>query len=199
MFMVFVICMIIAVGCFTLVYLMNKAEKTYKIGRKEMVDKFIADKEITVNKRFNGNGSDLIHDMENECIWYFARANNGLKHKQLKYSDIFQVEYKQDDQIITSTSRSSQLGGALVGGALAGGVGAVIGGLGGKQKQSSQVKQIFLTLLIDDLETPSLDIEFAFFHPPRDASQVNDKEAKDWYNLFRVIIKKVERELEGSK
>lgn len=195
----FIICIVLAVVCFTIVALMNNGERNYTYEKNEMVNKFINEKEITINKRFSGYNFDLIHDMENECVWYFVRVNDELQHKQINYKDIFQVEYKQDDQTITSTSRSSQLGGALVGGALAGGVGAVIGGLSGKQKQSSQVKQIMLTLLIDDLEIPSLDIEFAFFHPPKDLSQVDDSVARDWYNLFRVIITKVERELENSK
>lgn len=46
----------------------------------------------------------------------------------IAHRDILSVEVFEDGASVTKTSRSSQLGGALVGGLVLGGVGAIIGG-----------------------------------------------------------------------
>lgn len=66
-----------------------------------------------------------------------------------------EVELQADETSITKAVRGSQIIGVAVGGALLGGVGAVIGGLSGKQISMSDVKSLKIRLKFDDFETPS--------------------------------------------
>lgn len=75
-------------------------------------------------------------------------------HK-LDVSKLTEVELRAQETSITKAARGSQIIGVAVGGALLGGVGAVIGGLSGKQIAASEVKSLKLHLKFDDFENPS--------------------------------------------
>src|SRR6266849_1531234 len=76
------------------------------------------------------------------------------------YERILSVEITRDGRSITKTNRSSQLGGAIVGGLLAGGVGAIIGGLSGETEHFESVCSLDLRIVNDDIKDPSLTLSF---------------------------------------
>lgn len=192
-------CIIIAILCFMGASSINKNQKNITEKRKEKVEELIKEKEMNVDKRFDTDLSHtvLIHDMKKQCFWYIRHLNNEKEElKKITYNDIVQVELKEDDESLIVTARTSQLGGAIVGGVLAGGVGAVIGGLGGQQKQKRTVRNIQLLMTIDDLQNPLLKINFAFFHKPIQTNMrqyiIKHEEALNWFKLMEVIVKRSE-------
>ncbi|TRZ37009.1 SHOCT domain-containing protein [Niallia circulans] len=197
--MAILICFLIAGVCFWLVALINKGEDKIENIRQLSVNEVVKENKITISKRYDMKMVyTLIHDNKKKCIWVILYSRPKDFIKQFNYQDIIQVEMKEDDETVSVTSRTSQLGGALVGGALAGGVGAVIGGLSGKQKQKRAVKSIKLILTIDDLENPIYTIEIERFHKPADT---NSREyanaynvALNWFKLLEVIIKQGDKE-----
>lgn len=76
----------------------------------------------------------------------------------LEVSKLTEAELRADEISITKAARGSQLVGVAVGGALLGGVGAVIGGLSGKQISTSDVKSLSIHLKFDDFDRPSCSI-----------------------------------------
>lgn len=58
------------------------------------------------------------------------------------YKDIIESEVVIDGKSVTKTSRASQFVGTAIGGVLAGGVGAIIGGLSGSTSTKGKVKRI---------------------------------------------------------
>lgn len=71
---------------------------------------------------------------------------------------ILSCEVLEDGVQLAYANRGSQLLGVAVGGALLGGVGAVIGGLSGSQRTIQRVQSIVLRFTTDDFDKPVHDI-----------------------------------------
>jgi hypothetical protein len=194
---IFITLMVIAILCFVGAGLISSAENNNEKIRLNKVDELIREYQIQVDKRYDAKlGFTLINDLKNKCLWCVYGASDKLK--MFNYNDIIQVELMENDESINVTSRSSQLGGAIVGGALAGGVGAVIGGLSGKQIQKRTVRNIQLVLTLDDLDEPFFKFVFENFHPPVETTtneyMTAHNQAFTWFKLLEVIIKRTEKE-----
>lgn len=133
-------------------------------------------------------------------------TNNGTSVSQriVYYKDILSVELFEDGTSVTKTVRSSQIGGAVVGGLLLGGVGALVGSLSGKTKTSGKIKRIDLRLIVNDTSTPLHDVAFMNVEGKKDgiiytqAIQV----ARRWHGIVEVLIKRAnaeERSLQDSE
>jgi hypothetical protein len=80
------------------------------------------------------------------------------------FSRITAIEVVENGATVTHTNRGSQLLGAVAGGALLGGVGALIGGLSGSSRSLSRVRSLSLKITIDDRVNPVWLI--SFFNDP---------------------------------
>lgn len=113
----------------------------------------------------------------------------------IPFKDILSVEIIEDGVSVTRTSRSSQLGGALVGGVLSGGVGAIIGGASGSKTTTENIKQINLLITVNDIHNPIYTINFFSSNVDSTVQNTNHKDAimvcKEWYSILTHIIKKI--------
>lgn len=135
------------------------------------------------------------------CLWRYANSNVDQRQNiRLYYKDILSIEILEDDVSITKTNRISQVGGALLGGILLGGVGAVIGGLSGKKETSkSKVKNLELKIIINDTFKPVFTI--SLLPDKSDGVSTEDvvyknakKKAYHWHAVFEAIIKQADAE-----
>lgn len=121
------------------------------------------------------------------------------------YRDILESEIVEDGNTITKTSRSSQIGGALIGGVLTGGVGAIIGGLSGKKTSTEQVKRIDLKIVVNDTKKPVrifnlMDCQFELGGAHHKNGMPKDdviykrayQRATRWHSLISVLIKQAD-------
>lgn len=144
------------------------------------------------------NGNDTLSiDEKNKRISFISLTTS--ENRVYSYHDILKSEILTDGISVTSTNRASQLGGALLGGLLAGGVGAIIGGLSGSTTSKDKVKKIELNVIVNDTVNPVhkitfLDSEFSTFSK-------DSQEYKDGYNtayhchqLIGVLIKQADNE-----
>lgn len=69
-------------------------------------------------------------------------------YEVFNYSDIIDVTYEENGSQLYSKSTSRTVGGAIVGGMLMGGAGAIVGGLSGASKASKEVKNMDLKMLL---------------------------------------------------
>lgn len=74
------------------------------------------------------------------------------------YSDILGCEVVEDGE--TTYRKSGALGRAVVGGIIAGGAGAIIGGVTAKGQENKEVKTVDFKLLLRDTNNPSFRIRF---------------------------------------
>lgn len=105
----------------------------------------------------------------------------------VSYGQIVQSEVCVDSEIIIKTDRTGQIGGAMLGGMLTGGVGALIGALGAKKKQVKNIRRVELKIIVSGNYKSTYIILFGsgsgFIaeHAIRDASK--------WHDLLSVAIK----------
>jgi hypothetical protein len=131
-------------------------------------------------------------DEDRKVICLISNSVGCISERLISYRDIFSVELFEDGASITKTVRSSQIGGAVVGGLFLGGVGAIIGGLTGKTETSGKIRQVALRLIVNDTNSPLHDIVFMNFECTK-ASVIYTKAialARRWHGIIEVLIKR---------
>ena len=69
-------------------------------------------------------------------------------HEIFNYSDIIEVSYEENGSQLYTKSAGRTVGGAIVGGVLMGGAGAVVGGLSGASKQNKEIENMDIKILL---------------------------------------------------
>ena len=69
-------------------------------------------------------------------------------HEIFNYSDIIEVSYEENGSQLYTKSAGRTIGGAIVGGVLMGGAGAVVGGLSGASKQNKEIENMDIKILL---------------------------------------------------
>ncbi len=114
----------------------------------------------------------------------------------VSYADIVSVEIHEDGQSVTKTVRSSQVMGALVGGAIAGGAGFIVGGLSGKTRSDDKVKRIDLRLVVDNTGDPLHFVTLLNLEVKRGGilyEQAMNK-ALHWKGVIDIAIRRADRD-----
>lgn len=191
---------------YAITYFLSKAVKKKEVIR-ENVEKnatnIITSKleklEFNVSKKV-----DIIVDTYNFKFIAIDEQKNKIvfgdvNHASLyDYSEILESRIIEDGQEIITTSRSSQIGRAMVGGILAGGIGAIIGGGGATQTQTSEVKSISLRVVVNNISNPYFEINFLEdknnTYVSRDSFKYREasRMANEWQNVISIIIKQAD-------
>lgn len=145
-------------------------------------------------KKYTLFNNDLIflNNSSNKMTHIIIDQNNNFETYHFNYKDIIEVALIVDGNTLTSTSRGSQLGGALVGGALFGGTGAVIGGLSGEKESKQTVSQLYIKLTLLSNEKNIKNLIFLDVKNPIEKSSAKFnklyEEAMELEGTFKVII-----------
>lgn len=125
-------------------------------------------------------------------VFYSDRSLNTI---HVESNKIISVEIVEDGKSLTRTGSSRSIGGALIGGVVAGPAGAVIGGLGGRTKGISEelVKKIGLKIIVNDTDMPVINV--IFIDEYGDGISKETKKYKDgkkaveyWHGLITVLV-----------
>lgn len=160
---------------------------------------------FNVSQKYVSNDMDtsIMLDEVNKkvCILYSELSQKLL----LDYKDILESEIIEDGNTITKTSRSSQIGGALLGGILLGGVGAIIGGLSGQKKSEQEVTRVDLKIVVNSTQKPVHIINFLIglelvtgkiSSIRKDSPKYKEamSKASHWHSLISVLIRRADEE-----
>ena len=106
----------------------------------------------------------------------------------IQYTQIISGEVILDSEVIIKTDRVGQIGGALVGGALTGGVGALVMAMGAKKNQVDKINKVELKILTSGTNSPSHTI---VFYEKGSGGWIDGaiKDATKWQDLISVSIK----------
>lgn len=125
-------------------------------------------------------------------------SNNGaaVSERIISYKDIFSVELFEDGTSITRTVRTSQIGGAIVGGFVFGEAGAIIGGLSGKTETSAKIKRVDLRLIVNDTQAPLHDVAFMNIDGKKGGIIYSQaiQQARHWHGIVEVLIQRADAE-----
>ena len=145
--------------------------------------------------------SGLAIDEPRRKLCLIAHSGVAVTRRIISYKDIVSVELFEDGTSITKTVRSSQIGGAILGGLLLGGVGAIIGGLSGRTETSGKVKHIDLRLIVNDTNAPLHDVAFMNTEGNKGGFTYTQAIhlARHWHGIVEVLIKRADAEERSSQ
>jgi hypothetical protein len=157
---------------------------------------------LEVSQIFIGDNrkSGIVLDESNKKICLIDKTLSGLIFRTISYHDILSSEIIEDGINIVKTSRSSQVGGALIGGILLGGAGAVIGGLSGSKSSSTEkVKKIELHIIVNDTKQPRHVLSFLGHETKKSGLgkfTYNNaiESARHWHSLISVLIRQADND-----
>lgn len=118
--------------------------------------------------------------------------NQDYTFESIPFSSIIEAKVIRNNQTITTTSTSSQILRGVAGGVIAGGLGAIIGGIGAKTKSTEHIRELSLEIVVDSLTNPRIVIPFYLSEVTLDATKEKNQEiinnVESWYRIFTVII-----------
>lgn len=178
--------------------------------RKKAVEDHLAHiEDFSATHKVMGNDSNVIGNDGNTglaideqrkkvCLIDYRQQN--IATRVFSYKDLLSSEIFEDGATVTKTVRTSQIGGALIGGLALGGVGAIIGGLSGKTQTTGKIKKICLRLTVNDMKNPLHDINFLNFETKKDSFTYKQtiQQARHWHALIEVLIKRADMEDKAS-
>lgn len=111
-------------------------------------------KNFNLKQRIDGikNLFTFAIDEENRRVVYVDHERVSF----IPFDNIVSVEYLEDNITIASKSTMRTIGGAIIGSAIAGSVGAVVGGLSGDTEIKRNVKHVQVRNIIRELASPTL-------------------------------------------
>lgn len=131
-------------------------------------------------------------DEDNKKIYLAITAITGKKFKGYSFSDILGCEVVLDDNSVYKKSTLRTVGGALVGSALLGGAGAIIGGLSGASQKKSNIKKAELKITVKDISNPNYKFEFYGAGVPSSFRSQKLEEVEKWKDIISIIIDRVD-------
>lgn len=140
----------------------------------------------------------LVVDEQRKEIVFISGSKDYPMKTAISYRDILSSEIVEDGQTVTKTSRTSQLGGALLGGLTFGIAGAVVGGLSGSKTSAEKVSKIELVVTVNSVRDPLrritlLDAGIGLSKSHHLYKQAID-EANMWHGRINVVIKQADQE-----
>lgn len=121
--------------------------------------------EVGFTKFPNFSVSRLLHNDYDSIALDSGRNKVAILNKEFmagrvyEAANVMSVEVYEDGRTISQASRGRQVGAAFVGNFIAGGPGAVIGGLGAKVRSRDEIHDLTLRLTLDDVEFPLFDLK----------------------------------------
>lgn len=190
------VCLTIALFCFTTVYWMKAEEKKHRYEKTKRVDLFLQKNKINVNRFFSGYQTDLIHDAATKSFWYFELPFDQLEYKNISYDDIYRVDYKLDGVVIDSVMKQGPSKRELLSSNPTKSLVEFQSFIQVKDKVRA-AKEVKLTILLDDLQGTALDVVFAQHYFPKEVKRMKNNDALKWFNIFKDAVEnnvKVEEE-----
>ena len=115
------------------------------------------------------------------------------RERTIPFKNVLETRIIENGTTVTKTSRTSQIGGAALGGLLVGNVGAMIGGLSGKKTSENEVSSLELIIIVNSFNDTIIKIPF---FDVRSSVKKNDKEyqaalsdIQKWNAMLGTLIK----------
>lgn len=145
----------------------------------------------TINTRTIGNYLFVMDDFFKVLVFFGPNT-----HEVFNYADIIEVSYEENGNQLFTKSAGRTVGGAIVGGVLMGGAGAVVGGLSGASKQNKEIKSMDIKILLRNTSRTSCVLNFKDYERILKTKYDSDRKLYDVYlnnankakDIFSVII-----------
>lgn len=164
--------------------------------KNAMAAKATNDEEIKLFNPSKKIGSYIEFD-DTRMEWLVPDGLFGKKKKVYKYNDIVDYELLEDGESII---KKSGIGRAVTGGVLFGGVGAIVGGVTGKQKTKSICKSLKIKITVSDINNPTVYINFIPSETKKDSWIYKNayNSAQECLSVLQLICNNSENEVQNN-
>ena len=170
-------------------------------GKKEeeKVDKLcineLAQKGIHLNFQAKVQSGIIGMDQKNRKLIFIESNLSKPSYKIFAFEDIYSCELLKDNVIVSQKSTARTIGGAIIGDAIAGRAGMIVGGLSGGSHSKSIPSLIELKIVIKDIKSPIYKMTF-YNKNINISSQFGGLayEAEVWKNRINLIIEEIDLE-----
>lgn len=187
---IIIIILIVIVAFFIIGASMNQKQKEFEDDSLNDVTQ----KGIILTKQTKTYDGVIGIDEANKKLVFINSAITEQHAKTFNFEDIYSCELIIDDESVYKKSTLRTVGGALVGGVIMGGAGAIIGGLSGDSKKNSNIKKIELKIVVRDLSNPTHKFSFFGATSPSEYLSQKMREAEEWKDTISLVI-----DMEDSK
>lgn len=136
---------------------------------------------------------DKVEFDDNKKQWLILSAYRGKRDKSTvyNYKDILDFELLEDGETVSQGG----LGRALVGGALFGGTGAIVGGVTGKRKNKDVITSLRIKITLRDINNPVEYIDFITFKTKKNSFLYKDlyNQAQECLSTLQLICDQLEQ------
>jgi hypothetical protein len=181
----------------------KKTEQNYNADKQlydylhDVKDFKVSDYHISKDKK------SLIAVDESSQKVCFIDNNHGVAKRVYSYKDLITSEIAEDGEAVTTTSRTSQLGGIILGGMVAGGAGAAVGALSANKSTKSEIQAITLQITVNDTRNPVYYIKFLYvveaIRKNNPEYQYAIKQVNHWHGLISVLIRRADADTQETK
>ena len=134
----------------------------------------------TINTKEVGNYMFIMDDFFKVLVLVGPTSS----HEIFNYADILEVSYEENGNQLYTKSAGRTVGGAIVGGVLMGGAGAVVGGLSGASKQNKEIKNMDVKILLRSTTRTSCVLHFKDIDRDLKTKDETDR------NLYETYVKR---------
>ncbi len=153
---------------------------------------------FTVGDCISDNKSLVAIDHDRQDVFIIKKSSNNLSTRFFNKDQIVSAEINEvtdkKTKVLTKVNRGSQLAGAVIGNALAGGAGLIVGGVTASKtsttKEKEYVNKVELKLNVEDTRDPIVTIELLELRVKKDSMMHRNalKKAEYWNGIFKALI-----------
>lgn len=193
-------CWVVVVAIIAAIVISINRDTKHTNMRRTAIDKIKQESDFKSTVEFVDPTAEYwvgVNDTTEEIkILLLDEAAEKINEHLIKFANIISVEFVEDGERVYSKSAMRTIGGAAIGGVLAGGAGAIVGGLSGDSKEKTVVSKVEVKLLLRDYDKTTIIIGMH--------SGTEIKKSSSGYKLiydnammlidkFKVIIDKMDR------
>lgn len=157
----------------------GKVNNVFNFINAKSLPKKTGDKS-TINTKEVGNYMFIMDDFFKVLVLIGPTST----HEIFNYADILEVSYEENGNQLYTKSAGRTVGGAIVGGVLMGGAGAVVGGLSGASKQNKEIKSMDIKILLRSTTRTSRVLHFKDIDRDLKTKDETDR------NLYETYVKR---------
>jgi len=166
------------------------------LGNKaqEELEEYLKINNITISKEYKIDGffgEDFVVDIPNKKIYIVSSMSEESfkKRKEYNFSDILECQILRDNEVVAK----SGVGRAVVGGLIAGGVGAIIGAT--TRGSKNNITSLSVRVVLSDISNPMIIFKIINEPTPLDLCKDKIERANEIYSTMISIIESNKKEM----